>query len=253
MKGSETPRRDFIKTGVLAGSAFLVAACGTSNMNTATAKDKPEESKPEGDKKEGIDVTPVEDLMREHGVLRRCLIVFNEAAIMLPTNPPAIYVDALQKTAKLFRAFGEEYHEKRLEEQFIFPLIREKGAGGPAGNYPELLMSQHARGREITDFIISSTAAGKLTADARDIANALSGFTRMYEVHAAHEDTVVFPAWKELMSEDEYDDLGDKFEDIEYEQFGEDGFGEALKQIAEVEAELGINDISKFTPPAPGK
>jgi len=75
----------------------------------------------------------------------------------------------------------------------------------------------------------------------------------MYEVHAAHEDTVVFPAWKELMSEDEYDDLGDKFEDIEYEQFGEDGFGEALKQIAEVEAELGINDISKFTPPAPGK
>jgi len=64
---------------------------------------------------------------------------------------------------------------------------------------------------------------------------------------------VVFSAWKELMSEDEYDDLGDKFEDIEYEQFGEDGFGEALKQIAEVEAELGINDISKFTPPAPGK
>ena len=53
------------------------------------------------------------------------------------------------------------------------------------------------------------------------------------------------------MSAGEYDELNDKFEDIEHEQFGEDGFEDAEKQISEIEVTLGIDDISKFTPPAP--
>jgi hemerythrin superfamily protein len=75
----------------------------------------------------------------------------------------------------------------------------------------------------------------------------------MYEAHAAREDTIVFPAWKDLITPDEYDELGDKFEDIEQEQFGEDGFEDALKQIAAIEASVGMDDISKLTPPAPPK
>ena len=75
----------------------------------------------------------------------------------------------------------------------------------------------------------------------------------MYENHAAREDTIVFPAWKDLITGKEYDELGDKFEDIEKEQFGEDGYENAVKQIGEIEASLGLGDISIFTPPAPGQ
>ena len=44
---------------------------------------------------------------------------------------------------------------------------------------------------------------------------ALESFARMYDHHAAIEDTVVFPAWKAAVSEAELDELGGKFEEIE--------------------------------------
>ena len=162
-------RRSFLKVTALAGSALILGACrGTGPANSQNAV-----KKAEPDKKEEKDVTPLEDLMREHGVLPPALFVFSEAAVILPSNPPAVWADAVQKAAKLFRAFGEEYHEKKLEEQYIFPLIREKGMGGPAGTYPDDLTAQHNRGREITDYIIAATAAGKVGANAAELAKAL--------------------------------------------------------------------------------
>src|SRR5258705_10648331 len=78
------------------------------------------------------EVTATEDLMREHGVLRRALLVYQESAMKL-RSAGVVPPEPLQKTAKLFRAFGEEYHEKKLEEVYIFPAVR-KG-GGAAGVY----------------------------------------------------------------------------------------------------------------------
>jgi hypothetical protein len=45
--------------------------------------------------------------------------------------------------------------------------------------------------------------------------------------------------------------MNDKFEDIEHEQFGADGFEDAVKQISEIESELGLGDLGFFTAPAP--
>jgi hypothetical protein len=44
--------------------------------------------------------------MREHGVLRRALLVYTESAVWLRRNPGSVPPDALTKTAKLFRSFG---------------------------------------------------------------------------------------------------------------------------------------------------
>ena len=49
------------------------------------------------------------------------------------------------------------------------------------------------------------------------------------------------------------DEMNDKFEDIEHEQFGEDGFEDAVKQISAIETSLGLADISQFTAPPPPK
>jgi hypothetical protein len=43
------------------------------------------------------------------------------------------------------RAFGEDYHEKKLEEAHMFPTI--KKSGGPAAAYVDVLIVQHQRGR----------------------------------------------------------------------------------------------------------
>lgn len=75
----------------------------------------------------------------------------------------------------------------------------------------------------------------------------------MYRNHAAREDTIVFPAWKKTMTGPQLDELSEKFEDIEHEQFGEDGFDEAVDQIAAIEGSLGLADITQFTAPPPPK
>jgi hemerythrin-like domain-containing protein len=190
--------------------------------------------------------------MREHGVLRRALMVYAETAPRLRSNPSSVVPDALQKTAKLFRAFGEEYHEKKLEETYIFPAVKQ--AGGPAAALPDVLVVQHNRGREITDYIIAVTQGAKLGAtNAEPLAHALEGFVLMYQNHAAREDTIIFPAWKQTLTARQLDEIGDKFEDIEKEQFGSDGYEDAVKQIGEIEGALGLADLGQFTAPPPPK
>lgn len=194
------------------------------------------------------EVTATEDLMREHGVLRRALLVYQESAMKL-RSAAVVPPEPLQKTAKLFRAFGEEYHEKKLEEVYIFPAV--KKAGGDAGAYADVLIAQHERGREITDFIIAATAGPRISSNVKGFADALESLVRMYEHHAAIEDTVVFPAWKQTLNSEQLDEMNDKFEEIEHEQFGEDGFENALKQIADIEQSLGLSDLAQFTAPVP--
>ena len=180
------------------------------------------------------------------------MLVYSATAIRLHGNPSAIAPDALQKTAKLFKAFGEDYHEKKLEEAYIFPAV--KKAGGEAANYADVLVVQHNRGREITDYIISVTKGAKLGAsNAEQLAKSLEAFVLMYRNHAAREDTIIFPAWKQTMTGKQLDEIGDKFEDIEHEQFGEDGFEDAVKQISAIEGTLGLTDIAQFTAPPPPK
>ena len=199
-----------------------------------------------------LEVTAVEDLMREHGILRRALLVYTETAPKLRSNPSSVAPDALQKTARLFRRFGEDYHEKKLEEPFIFPAV--KKAGGPAAAYPDLLTAQHQRGREITDFIISAMSGSRLgTANAGTLARVMDEFVLMYRNHAAREDTIVFPAWKRTMSSKLYEEMSDKFEEIERQMFGKDGFEDAERQMTEIENSLGLSNLAQFTSPPPPK
>jgi hypothetical protein len=73
----------------------------------------------------------------------------------------------------------------------------------------------------------------------------------MYEHHATVEDTLVFPVWKKLLPAEAFDDLGEQFEEIEQEQFGEDGFEAALRRMAEIEESLSLANLGMFTAPAP--
>jgi hemerythrin-like domain-containing protein len=93
----------------------------------------------------------------------------------------------------------------------------------------------------------------KLGGNAEELAKTLEAFVLMYRHHAAREDTIVFPAWKQTMTEKQFDEIGDKFEEIEHQQFGEDGFEDAVKQIGAIETSLGVADIAQFTPPSPPK
>lgn len=236
-------RRDFLRLGIVGvSSAAVIAACQTGDVKPAVEEKKQPDAK---------EVTAVEDLMREHGILRRALLVYGEAAVRLRKNASSVAPNALKKTANLFRTFGEDYHEKKLEEAYLFPRIKQKSANSDAAKYVDVLVAQHDIGRKVTDHILSVTNGPKIGADAAKFADTLIAFVRMYEHHAAREDTIIFPAWKDVVTSTEYDELNDKFEDIEHEQFGEDGFADAAKQISDIETSLGLSDISQFTMTSP--
>ena len=204
---------------------------------------------PHGGEKKDEDVSATEDLMREHGVLRRTLNVYAELARRLEANQDNIDTAALVDAAKLFRDFGEDYHEHMLEEVYIFPEVLK--AGGPHGKLVEILLAQHQRGREITNYIQRVGSRGKIGGDAEPLAKALSSMSRMYNAHSAWEDTVIFPAWKALQSKDRLEELADKFEDIEHEKFGKDGFEDGVALIAKIEQAFGVGDLAVFTAPPP--
>jgi hemerythrin-like domain-containing protein len=236
---------------------LLVAACSVGagavllGCNVPPAgEEADEETDKEGVKPATAEVSATEDLMREHGVLRRALLVYQESAVKLDAAASAVDPEALQKTAKLFRVFGEEYHEQKLEEQYIFPAVQK--AGGLAAAYVGVLSAQHQRGREITDYILSVTAGDKFSAiTAQTLARVMESLVRMYEHHAAIEDTIIFPAWKQTMTVEQMDVMNEKFEDIEQQQFGKDGYEAAVKRISDIEASLGLADLGKFTAPPP--
>jgi hemerythrin-like domain-containing protein len=195
--------------------------------------------------KEAEEISPAEDLMREHGVLNRILLIYEEHLLRLDAKQefdPGI----LASSAGIVRHFVEEYHEK-LEEDFLFPRFRK------ANKLVELvdtLHAQHQAGRRVTAQIEQLVNSSMLKDDnkRRQLAESLRQFIRMYRPHEAREDTVLFPAFRGIVSKHEYDALGDDFEKKEDELFGDEGFSKVVDQVAELEKKLGIYQLTKFTP-----
>ncbi|HEX5834843.1 MAG TPA: hemerythrin domain-containing protein [Pyrinomonadaceae bacterium] len=248
-------RRHLLASLSVAGAGALLIGCratpGGGGGRSGATNDDGREPAP-GEAPVPVEVTAVEDLMREHGILRRALLVYQESAVRLRQDAASVPAEALEKTAQLFRVFGEEYHESRLEEGYIIPLIRK--VQGPVAAYADVLVAQHARGREITDYVLSVSKGERISAhQVEDVTKALESFVRMYEHHATIEDTVVFPAWKTTAGEQEYNEMGERFEEIEAEIFGEDGFQSALRRMEEIESGLGLTNLDMFTAPPPAK
>jgi hemerythrin-like domain-containing protein len=244
----ESSRRDWLITAATAGMSGAAGgwlcnlAAGQAPAAQATAK--PTQTKT------AEEVSPGEDLMREHGLLARLLLIYDEALRRIEARqelPPA----SLAEAAGIVRAFVEDYHEK-LEEDFLFPRFKKAHR---LVELVDVLAAQHVAGRQLTATVarLATAAALRSADDRRLLAAALGQFVRMYRPHAAREDTVLFPAFHELLSQQEYDALGDEFEKRENERFGQEGFEKTVERVAAIEKRLGIDDLAQFTPrPAGG-
>jgi hemerythrin-like domain-containing protein len=224
-------RRDLLSAG--AATALVASCTGKGGATTPAGDPDPGE----------VDVTPAEDLMREHGVLRRVMFVFDEAAHRLETGAE-LPLDRLAAGASLVRRVIEDYHEQ-LEEQHLFPRFEQAGV---LVDLVAVLRRQHQAGRAVTTRVLALTGAKLADADRAQLAAALRAFDRMYRPHAAREDTVLFPALHRIVGAKAYDELGDQFEDIEKQTLGEGGFERAVADVAAIEEAFGLADLATFTP-----
>lgn len=217
-------RRTFLHVTPFA--ALALAAC-----TRAEKKSKREDE---------AEVTPGEDLMQEHGVVERILLLYDEAARRIEHNEP-VELSSIMAAAGVVRRFVQDYHEK-LEESEVFPRLQKMGR--ELGLIATLL-KQHERGRQVTDEIVRLSGGSNHS----ELARLMRGFARMYRPHAAREDTVLFPAFRSIFSDDQYRELGERFEAKEHSVLGENGFENTVEELARLEATLGIADLAALTQP----
>ncbi len=224
-------RRAFLGSAIPAGAVVLLPRAPA----LALQEKKPEEGEE--------DVSTNEDLMREHGILKRVLLAYDEIIRRIRARkdfPPQTVTDG----ATIIRKFIEDYHEK-LEEDHLFPRFRK---AGKLVDLVTVLYAQHQAGRRVTDKIVASAGSLKTQDDRDRLARDLEAFNRMYAPHEAREDTVLFPELHKIVSPHEYDALGEQFEKIERKTFGGDGFDIYVEKVSSLEKQLGIHDLAQFTP-----
>ena len=183
--------------------------------------------------------------MREHGVLKRVLLVYDEAIRRIEAKedlPP----EGVRDAATIIRTFIEDYHEK-LEEDYLFPRFEKAGR---LTDLTKVLRAQHQAGRRVTDEIthLATARSLKTPQSAATLKGLMRQFVRMYEPHEAREDTVLFPAIRDVVSKHEFAALGEDFEKKEHQLFGQDGFEKMVDRVASIEKMLGIYELAQFTP-----
>src|SRR5437016_2713436 len=112
-------RRDVLRASIAmsAVGASWVLGCG-GKEEPRTAHDTPRVNPTGPD-----EISPTEDLMREHGLLNRLLLLYDECGRRLEANIE-LRADVIPSTARIFRSFVHAYHEK-LEEDHVFPRFEQ--------------------------------------------------------------------------------------------------------------------------------
>jgi hemerythrin-like domain-containing protein len=247
--GRRVSRRALLLSGggVAAGAAATGVAWAVADPSSAAPSpaSSPASSTASSTASSAAVIPPDDDLMREHGVLKRVLLCYREMIPLLQSGAP-LSVAHIQDAALIIHDYIEGFHEG-LEEGYVFPrLLRVTEFAGTVTT----LLTQHARGRVITQFLLAN-ATGKQVAKPgvkAQLGTAMQAFDRMYEPHEAREDTVVFPAFRRLVPAAELADLGQHFADLEHQQFGTDEFTAMVNRVADIENALGIYDLNQFTP-----
>jgi hemerythrin-like domain-containing protein len=220
-------RRHFV-TRVAAGGAAALLGCGGREESPQT---------------HGAVITPAEDLMGEHGIIRRVMVVWGELDGPLRRGE-SIDAAALASSVDVVQWFIERYHE-RQEEDEVFPRLEHAGREVAL---VRTLRAQHEVGRANTQALAALISSGLDESTRPRIADRLADHCRMYAAHASREDTVVFPALRELLGEG-WLELGERFEQNEDHTVGEGGLERALDQVRNVERAFGLSDLATFTPP----
>lgn len=238
------PRRSFLHaTGKFAAAAAVLPAALLAQQTSGQEQ-----------RKQYYDVSTNEHLMREHGILKRVLLMYDEVIRRIDARQdfPA---QTVINSARIVRDFIEDYHQK-VEEEHIFPLFRTYYARNDVLrlyaqkliDLVDILHQQHQAGRRLTDRILSTLHSLKTADDRRKLAQDLRASIRMFTPHVAREDTVLFPALHIIAPPQDYEALGAKFDAIQHKTFGTDGFDIYLDQVTAFEKYLGIYDLAQFTP-----
>ncbi len=220
--------------GALGVSGLLIATPALAQLPVTPKKATNADDQP---------IPATEDLMREHGVAERILLIY-EAGIRRIGQGEDVEPGLFVQAGEVMRDFVHDYHEKS-EENFIFPHFKK------AGRMVELvdtLLAQHAAGRKLTERFLEVAATANTKEKRKTMTDTMQASVALYRPHLAREDTDVFPTVRSLVTSKEFDEISEAMEKAERNKFGADGFEKMVKKVAAIEKRIGTNDISQYTP-----
>lgn len=201
--------------------------------------------KNKGEELEEKESSPMEDLMKEHGFVERILIMYQR---LIDRADMEQYLDipVINRSAKMIRDYVNNHHE-RDEERYIFPKFREARY---VGDLVETLKEQHDRSRKIANELVDLSAKGaNISEDERKRLVYLCGsFIHMYLPHIAHENSILFPVFYDIVSAEYLEDIREKMGEGERKILGETGFRGLVGRLSELERSIGVHDLRQFTP-----
>lgn len=150
-------------------------------------------------------IDPIKVLIREHNEGLQRLAVLENAAESIKLN--GFSAEAFEQIAETIRWLNTEVRRHtQIEEKFLFPLI---------DRHMRALADQ-VRGehRDLWDLFndllhaVKDVEEGRLHGTSiRDIVAIVRSIVELLRAHVRREDTMVFPAVKQLLTKDEYDEL----------------------------------------------
>jgi hypothetical protein len=168
------------------------------------------------------------------------MLVQEEIARRAEANSP--YPEqVLKDSAMMLDRVGTNLHVL-LEQENVFPAYMQ--AGGDV-NLVTILTQQHDQAALIMQQIISMQSPNS---QAGEVARLIRLHSAMYRPHTAREETQIFRELKKMVGPGEYQRLSRTLTAREMEVLGENGFEQAVTQVADMERQMGIDNLAQFTP-----
>lgn len=188
-------------------------------------------------------LSPNEDLMQEHGLVGRVILIYKRCIHNIENG---IDFDSMHmvNAARIVAHVIHGHHELE-EERILFPIVERRRNLGPLVS---VLVGQHQAARGLTG-TIANVATPKRLRDANQrgvVLNAMREFSSMYEPHGVFEDTIVYPAFRDALTPQEYMKHAKAFAAEERKFNGEDGFERRSVELMGIENALGI-DLANYT------
>jgi hemerythrin-like domain-containing protein len=184
--------------------------------------------------------TPGEDLMQEHGLVGRVILVYRRAIELAEANR-FYHPDRVAAAAQIVSRVIHGHHEPE-EEEIMFPVLEKPVE---LNMLVSVLRGQHRAARALTARIGLEIADPGRKSQALQ---AMRDFIQMYEPHGAYENSIVYPAFRETVGPRRYAELSKLWADNERKLLG--SFGNYTTRLAGIEQALGLS-LADYTPPPP--
>lgn len=183
-------------------------------------------------------VSPTENLMHEHEVIKRALKILQVSDERLAAGDDRV-VPIYPKLVDFIRNFADECHHGK-EEKLLFAKLEARGLPTQAGPVGVMLV-EHDQGRGYVRGMAEAVRRydeGDRAA-LEDLRRNAEGYANLLNQHIAKEDQILYPMANDILSDDDQEELEAGFDEVE-RNFGEDRHDGYVRMIEELERELKV-------------